>query len=578
MDKRQGRISTKMIILIPVFILGIVSIISNVAAVGNIQRVNSNARQIADGYMSCISELADIQNETQKIHKQGLSHIIATDLDTMLMLVDDIRARQIVLEGYLDHFQMYITENTKDSYDDLTANYETLKYEIANLLAFSAAGKNSEAYGLANGAIANCADQMQADIEQIKDVVNNRSALARTQLREVYQSSLFISAITIAVSLVSLAFAVISVLKMVIMPLTKTQKEISNIITGIDNREGDLTRRVTILANREVAEVGSGINVFMGKLQDIFKIIISNSRKMEEVVNEVRESVITSNSNVSDLSALTEELSATMQEMSENATLINSNTDSVKNEVDAIAQRCTEINDYARDMKDHADSMEEAARTNKESTEVKVNEILHVLNQAIEESDSVNQVNNLTNDILNIASQTNLLALNASIEAARAGEAGRGFAVVATEISQLATASQEAANHIQQINNVVTAAVHNLAENANGLVQYMSDSILPEFDSFVESGSEYKKKASNIELVMNELDERTEVLKVTMREIAESISTIAHAIEDGVSGVSNAADSTQGLVADMENISRRMDENYEIAGGLKKETAIFTKL
>jgi methyl-accepting chemotaxis protein len=567
-----------MIILIPVFILGIVSIISNVAAVGNIQRVNSNARQIADGYMSCISELADIQNETQKIHKQGLSHIIATDLDTMLMLVDDIRARQIVLEGYLDHFQMYITENTKDSYDDLTANYETLKYEIANLLAFSAAGKNSEAYGLANGAIANCADQMQADIEQIKDVVNNRSALARTQLREVYQSSLFISAITIAVSLVSLAFAVISVLKMVIMPLTKTQKEISNIITGIDNREGDLTRRVTILANREVAEVGSGINVFMGKLQDIFKIIISNSRKMEEVVNEVRESVITSNSNVSDLSALTEELSATMQEMSENATLINSNTDSVKNEVDAIAQRCTEINDYARDMKDHADSMEEAARTNKESTEVKVNEILHVLNQAIEESDSVNQVNNLTNDILNIASQTNLLALNASIEAARAGEAGRGFAVVATEISQLATASQEAANHIQQINNVVTAAVHNLAENANGLVQYMSDSILPEFDSFVESGSEYKKKASNIELVMNELDERTEVLKVTMGEIAESISTIAHAIEDGVSGVSNAADSTQGLVADMENISRRMDENYEIAGDLKKETAIFTKL
>ncbi len=578
MDKRQGRISTKMIILIPVFILGIVSIISNVAAVGNIQRVNSNARQIADGYMSCISELADIQNETQKIHKQGLSHIIATDLDTMLMLVDDIRARQIVLEGYLDHFQMYITENTKDSYDDLTANYETLKYEIANLLAFSAAGKNSEAYGLANGAIANCADQMQADIEQIKDVVNSRSALARTQLREVYQSSLFISAITIAVSLVSLAFAVISVLKMVIMPLTKTQKEISNIITGIDNREGDLTRRVTILANREVAEVGSGINVFMGKLQDIFKIIISNSRKMEEVVNEVRESVITSNSNVSDLSALTEELSATMQEMSENATLINSNTDSVKNEVDAIAQRCTEINDYARDMKDHADSMEEAARTNKESTEVKVNEILHVLNQAIEESDSVNQVNNLTNDILNIASQTNLLALNASIEAARAGEAGRGFAVVATEISQLATASQEAANHIQQINNVVTAAVHNLAENANGLVQYMSDSILPEFDSFVESGSEYKKKASNIELVMNELDERTEVLKVTMGEIAESISTIAHAIEDGVSGVSNAADSTQGLVADMENISRRMDENYEIAGDLKKETAIFTKL
>lgn len=78
------------------------------------------------------------------------------------------------------------------------------------------------------------------------------------------------------------------------------------------------------------------------------------------------------------------------------------------------------------------------ARSNMESTGTKVNEILEVLNRAIEDSNSVNQVNSLTDDILNIASQTNLLALNASIEATRAGDAGRGFAVVATEISQLA--------------------------------------------------------------------------------------------------------------------------------------------
>lgn len=578
MEKKQGRVSTKKIILIPVFILGIVSVISNIAAVGNIRRVNANARQIANGYMTCISELADIQNETQNIHRQGLSHIIATDLTSMMSLVDSIRESQATLDRHLEDFKKYITDQNQGNFDDLLKNYELLKYEIANLMAYSASGKSADAYNLANGPISDYANAMQADIGNMREAVNTRADQARTQLAQVYQSSLLISAVTITVSVISLIFAVISVLKMVIMPLTRTQKEISNIITDIDNREGDLTSRVTILANREVAEVGSGINLFMGKLQDIFKIIISNSRKMEEVVNEVRESVITSNSNVSDLSALTEELSATMQEMSENAARINSSTDSVKEEVDAIAVRCTEINNYAKDMKDHADSMEEAARTNKESTGVKVNEILNVLNRSIEESDSVNQVNSLTNDILNIASQTNLLALNASIEAARAGEAGRGFAVVATEISQLAAASQEAANHIQQINGVVIAAVHNLADNANGLVQYMNESILPEFESFVESGSEYKKKASYVEVVMNELDERTEVLKDTMGEIADSINTIAHAIEEGVSGVSNAADSTQGLVEDMENISRRMDENYEIAGDLKKETAIFTRL
>ena len=331
-------------------------------------------------------------------------------------------------------------------------------------------------------------------------------------------------------------------------------------------------------ANQEVAAVGNGINVFMDKLQDIFKVIVNNSTRMESVVGEVRDSVVTSNGSVSDLSALTEELSATMEEMSANASLINTNTESVKQEVDQIAERTSEINAYTREMKEHADSMEASARENMESTGAKVNEILTVLNQAIEDSKSVNQVNSLTDDILNIASQTNLLALNASIEAARAGEAGRGFSVVATEISQLAAASQEAANRIQQINRVVTEAVGNLTEHSNGLVQYMNDSILPEFEAFVDAGSAYREKATHIETSMGDFTEKTEVLKKTMAELADSINTIAHAIEEGVKGVSSAADSTQVLVGDMEDITRHMDENQHIAADLKRETEVFKKL
>ena len=170
------------------------------------------------------------------------------------------------------------------------------------------------------------------------------------------------------------------------------------------------------------------------------------------------------------------------------------------------------------------------------------------------------------------------LADISSIEAARAGEAGRGFSVVATEISQLAAASQEAANHIQQINRVVTEAVGNLTEHSNGLVQYMNDSILPEFEAFVDAGSAYREKATHIETSMGDFTEKTEVLKKTMAEIADSINTIAHAIEEGVKGVSSAADSTQVLVGDMEDITRHMDENQHIAADLKRETEVFKKL
>lgn len=83
------------------------------------------------------------------------------------------------------------------------------------------------------------------------------------------------------------------------------------------------------------------------------------------------------------------------------------------------------------------------------------------------------------------------------------------------------------------------------------------------------------EKATHIETSMGDFTEKTEVLKKTMAEIADSINTIAHAIEEGVKGVSSAADSTQVLVGDMEDITRHMDENQHIAADLKRETEVF---
>ncbi len=575
---QKKKLSTKFIILIPVFILGIFSIISNVMSVSNIRNVNRSAVQISEVSLKNVSGLAEIQRQTQDIHNLGLSHIIAVDLDSMVQLVEKIRSQEDELEKDLESYKTYVTPDTQKEYNDIKKNYEELKYECANVMAFSAAGKNEDAYELANGKISKCADAIESDIESIKKIVNQDANAQRQKLTSAYHSSIGTSIVTILISIAALFSAMMAVLRWVIHPLANTNREMNEIISGIDNRQGDLTRRVTITNNKEVASVGGGINAFMAKLQEIFQMISSNSRDLEGVVNEVRESVQTSNGSVSDLSALTEELSATMQDISDNASRINENTESVAGEVKSIAEKTIEINQYTKEMKEHAEAMEHAARENMDTTGAKVNDIVSVLSQAIEDSNSVNQVDNLTNDILNIASQTNLLALNASIEAARAGDAGKGFAVVASEISQLAAASQEAANNIQSINAIVISAVHNLADNANGLVEYMNEKILPEFQKFVESGGAYHDKATFIESVMADFEAKTDSLQNSMDEIANSVNTISHAIEEGVSGVVSAADSTQVLVSDMDKISKKMDENFAIAEGLKKETSVFTKL
>lgn len=575
--KGKKKLSTKLI-LIPVFVVGFVSVISSGLSLKNLSKVNDAASQIVDTSMVGTEMLNDIEMETVNIHTLALAHIISTDLSSMIDIVSEVRNREEKLKQLLDDYNPYVTLETKRNYRIICENYTSLVKECGNVMAYSAAGKNEEAYKTANGSIAKYSNNIEKAISSMREHVNSVTQEERKSLESTYRASVVTCTFTIAVSIIALLFVVFAVVTMVIKPLLRTQKEINGIIVNIDNKKGDLTQRVTPINNAEVDAVGKGINVFMTKLQAIFKAVVTNSARMERVVDDVRQSVQTSNSSVSDLSALTEELSATMQDISENASVINTNTDNVAKEVELIAEKTDELTGYTKDMKAHAQSMESVARTNMESTDRKVSEILEVLQKAIEDSNSVKQVNSLTNDILNIASQTNLLALNASIEAARAGEAGRGFAVVASEISQLAAASQEAANNIQRINAVVTNSVTNLSDNANGLVSYINDSILPEFERFVESGVEYNDKASFIEGTMTDFKEKTDSLKQSMLEISSSINTISHAINEGVNGVVSAADSTQLIVEDMDNISHKMDENYEIADSLKKETSIFIKL
>lgn len=575
--KGKKKLSTKLI-LIPVFVVGFVSVISSGLSLKNLSKVNDAASQIVDTSMVGTEMLNDIEMETVNIHTLALAHIISTDLSSMIDIVSEVRNHEEKLKQLLDDYNPYVTLETKRNYRIICENYTSLVKECGNVMAYSAAGKNEEAYKTANGSIAKYSNNIEKAISSMREHVNSVTQEERKSLESTYRASVVTCTFTIAISIIALLFVVFAVVTMVIKPLLRTQKEINGIIVNIDNKKGDLTQRVTPINNAEVDAVGKGINVFMTKLQAIFKAVVTNSARMERVVEDVRQSVQTSNSSVSDLSALTEELSATMQDISENASVINTNTDNVAKEVELIAEKTDELTGYTKDMKAHAQSMESVARTNMESTDRKVSEILEVLQKAIEDSNSVKQVNSLTNDILNIASQTNLLALNASIEAARAGEAGRGFAVVASEISQLAAASQEAANNIQRINAVVTNSVTNLSDNANGLVSYINDSILPEFERFVESGVEYNDKASFIEGTMTDFKEKTDSLKQSMLEISSSINTISHAINEGVNGVVSAADSTQLIVEDMDNISHKMDENYEIADSLKKETSIFIKL
>ena len=492
----KKRTSLKTLILLPVFILGALTIICNVMAINNIRTVNSNAADITDNCMMSVSDLGEIKNDIQVIHTLGLSHIIATDLNTMISVVGEINDNQEELEKKLDEYKKYVQNDDMDTYNSLVSNYNTMKYELGNIMAYSALGKTEEAYAIANGVVSDSSTAIQKDIEVLSTHANDTASEARERLTSVYASSLVSNGIVIIISVILIIVAIYCVMKYVIKPIIATNKDIRDIIDGIDNGEGDLTKRVRVISNDEIADLGNGINLFMDKLQEILKLIIENTNYMENVVAEVDGSVVKSNDSASDLSAMTEELSATMQDVGLSVNTINDNADDILKDVEIIATKSDNINQFSKEMKANAEKIESDARYNMVQTGEKVGNILDVLNKAIEDSKSVDQVNNLTNDILNISSQTNLLALNASIEAARAGEAGKGFAVVADQIGKLAADSAKSAVNTRDLIDKTLVEI----EKGNTITRTTADAfnqIIADMESFAELAENTMEKANS---------------------------------------------------------------------------------
>ena len=527
----KGKLTLQQRLILPIVLLGVVTLLSNLLAVFSINNVHANAGTIVDEYMVSEAKLEDIRRSMMDIHRLALSHIVAADHATMIRLVQEIKAEEAELDEKLADYESFVDQEDEAVYRALLEDYDAFKHALVYLVCASADSKTQEAYAMANGDVSSRSAAAEGGLDALSASVSAQAEAARSRLLWVYIISLITSAATLAAGIVLVWAALGIIRKYVIAPIRDA----------------------------------------MGTLQD-------SSQRISGVVGDVRKRTRTSSGSARALSGLTERLSAALEEIAGNTASISSSASATQDEAVSMAEECSAITSYSVQMRGRAEEMERSARAEMEAVRARTEEIMAVLNEAIEKSRSVEQIASFTEDILSISSSTDLIAVNATIEASRAGEAGRGFAVVAREIRRLADSCAETAGHIQAVSGVVTSAVSYLSGSAQELADYLGTALLAQLERSIQSGQQYRDDAAYIERSMEDFNRQVDTLRTAMAEIAASISGISGAVDGAVSGVTGVTDSTRVLAGDMVGITAGMDTNQEIVGELQRQVDVFANL
>lgn len=567
--------SVKNKIMIPVLLLAVIAFATSILSIMNADSISKKGDDIANNYLVTIETVGYLSESTQKLTRSAYSYIVAEGDAAKKSVKDNIESLKSEIDGYMKDYEQTLDENEETAYSSYKNYYSQFLTQFAVLEKYVDTNQTVNASKLANNNLVDVCNSLESALD---DMTNSEVEATDHAMRQMHALAAFAKTtggvcFVFAIGALIVAFLIST--RKVVNPIVKTNKELKEISALINDNNGDLTKRVNVKSSDEIGQLAQGINQFLDILQNTIGKIVEGSKNLDNMINSVGENVTVSNDNAQDVSSAMEELSATMQEIAATIQTVNDNTESVGKNVVDIADKTEQINNYSQDMRERADSLAKSADENKRTTDEMVGNIVGTLKKAIEDSKSVERVNELTGEILNISSQTNLLALNASIEAARAGEAGKGFAVVADEIRQLADSSRDTANNIQAINEYVTSAVYQLIDNSNKIIKYIEETILADYDSFVQAGAQYNEDACYISETMQEFAEKTEKLKELMKNTVESIEGISSGVEQSANAVTSSAVCTSQLVEQMNSIDKEMSESRNTVGELKAQTDVF---
>jgi len=244
------------------------------------------------------------------------------------------------------------------------------------------------------------------------------------------------------------------------------------------------------------------------------------TRTLSQLVSGIKHNAAAVSSKAAVFSVASDQIKASTQGTVEKVSSVSASSEEASRNIEAVVASTEEMSSTISDI---SQNIQEATRITAEAVTM-----VESTNATISKlGDSSAEIGNVIKVITAIAQQTNLLALNATIEAARAGEAGKGFAVVANEVKDLAKAT---ANATEEINQKITAIQ---ADSGNAVTAI-----------------------GEIERVIHKINEISVNIAGAIEEQSATTGEISRAVSEAASGASEIASDIAQVAKASEDVSK----------------------
>lgn len=574
--KMHGSIELKIMLLVVLLVL---------SSVGSIALLVSNMNSVVDISNDIINtqvveeeKISELSRQYSYINGKVLTHVMQTKSGTMDELKAEIDSAMASMDEMLTEFAGYLAEDDarKASYDSAMAEYAKYKKTVESLLVTSKENK-AQAQTSASTNLPIFNEKIEGYMNEMLDITSQQMADSQAKM-ESNVANIPTIIQTAGILVVIVAVVVLIFIKIWISrPIKNATKQVDALVQSIREDKGDLTQRVNVKSKDEIGKLAVAINDLVEQMQKIIAAIMDSSgnlvtkqERISESVEKVNDSVRLNSDNIQQVNGEIEQILASVSE-------VKDDTIKVEGVVSDMLTGAEDGSNYAAEIRVKARETEEKATESKDKATEVLQTIDEAVKESIENSNQIQQIGELTGEILGIASTTNLLALNASIEAARAGEAGKGFAVVAEEIRVLADRSRETANNIQDISVKVIESVEELAKNANNLLDFVNNNVMHDYDTLEETGRAYFESAERVDSMMKTIKESIDGLKDNVGHVIHSNNMIEGAITNSADNIEGVTGNNCNMENDMSNIASAVAEMDDVIKELHESVKCFVK-